>query len=231
MCGRKTLTKNKGAIIEELMIDDWQIEDYLPSYNIAPTQYSTVIIQSKGSNVAKSMRWGLIPSWSKNDSFASKMINARLETLSNKPSFKDLIYQKRCIIPSDGYYEWKNNGAHKTAYYINRKDGYLLLFAGLWTLWPSSSGLVHSYTIITTKAQQEIAHIHNRMPVILDKKGVDNWINIENKSFEIQKAISQTAESLENYQVSNFVNSPKNNSKRCITPFKETIDLNLLNNE
>ena len=231
MCGRKTLIKNKKAIIEELMIDDWQIEDYLPSYNIAPTQYSIVLIQDEGSNVAKSMRWGLIPSWSKNDSFSSKMINARFETLRVKPSFKDLIYQKRCIVPSDGYYEWKKNGPHKTAYFINRKDNGLLLFAGLWELWSSPSGPIYSYTIITTKAQQDIAHIHNRMPVILDKSKVDNWINIENKSFEIQEAISQTERSLDHYQVSNFVNSPNNNSKKCITPTKEPVDLNLFDNK
>ena len=231
MCGRKTLIKSKKAIIEELMIDDWQIEDYLPSYNIAPTQYSIVLIQDEGSNVAKSMRWGLIPSWSKNDSFSSKMINARFETLRVKPSFKDLIYQKRCIVPSDGYYEWKKNGPHKTAYFINRKDNGLLLFAGLWELWSSPSGPIYSYTIITTKAQQDIAHIHNRMPVILDKSKVDNWINIENKSFEIQEAISQTERSLDHYQVSNFVNSPNNNSKKCITPFKEPVNLNLFDNK
>ena len=231
MCGRKTLTKNKKAIIEELMVDDWQIDDYLPSYNIAPTQYSTVMIQTNGSNVAKSMRWGLIPSWSKNDSFSSKMINARLETVSNKPSFKNLIYQKRCIVPSDGYYEWKKNGTHKTAYFINRKDNGLLLFAGLWELWSSPSGPVYSYTIITTKAQQDIAHIHNRMPVILDESKVDRWINIKNKSFKIQEAISQTEKSLNHYQVSNFVNLTSNNSKKCITPSKGPVNLNLFDNK
>ena len=231
MCGRKTLIKSKKAIIEELMIDDWQIEDYLPSYNIAPSQYSTVVIEDEGSNVAKSMRWGLIPSWSKNDSFSSRMINARFETLRVKPSFKDLIYQKRCIVPSDGYYEWKKNEPHKTAYFINRKDNGLLLFAGLWELWSSPAGPIYSYTIITTKAQQDIAHIHNRMPVILDKSKVDNWINIENKSFEIQETISQTEKSLDHYQVSNFVNSPNNNSKKCITPFKEPVNLNLFDNK
>ena len=231
MCGRKTLTKSKKTIIEELMIDDWQIDDYLPSYNIAPTQYSTVMIQTNGSNVAKSMKWGLIPSWSKNDSFSSKMINARLETISNKPSFKNLICQKRCIVPSDGYYEWKKNGTHKTAYFINRKDNGLLLFAGLWELWSSPSGLVYSYTIITTKAQQDIAHIHNRMPVILDESKVDRWINIENKSSKIQEVISQNKESLDHYQVGNFVNSTNNNSKKCIAPSKEPVNLNLFDNK
>ena len=231
MCGRKTLTKNKKTIIEELMIDDWQIDNYLPSYNIAPTQYSTVMIQNNGTNVAKSMRWGLIPSWSKNESFSSRMINARFETLRVKPSFKDLIYQKRCIVPSDGYYEWEKNGSYKTAYFINRKDNGLLLFAGLWELWSSPSGPVYSYTIITTKAQQDIAHIHNRMPVILDESKVDRWINIENKSFRIQEVISQNKESLDHYQVGNFVNSTNNNSKKCIAPSKEPINLNLFDNK
>ena len=231
MCGRKSLTKSEKRIIEELLVDEWQVEDYSPSYNIAPTQNSLVMIQKKGSNIIKDMKWGLIPKWSKDESSGSKMINARFETITTKTLFKNLIYQNRCVILCDGYYEWKQDGPHKTTYFINRKDNRLLLFAGLWTLWPSPSGPVYTYTIITTKAQQDIAHIHNRMPVILDKSKIDKWLNIENRSFEIQEAISQNKESLDHYQVSNFVNSPNNNSKRCITPFKEPVNLNLFDNK
>ena len=131
MCGRKTLTMSKKAIIEELIVDEWQIEDYTPSYNIAPTQNSLVMIQDKGSNIIKEMRWGLIPTWSKSELYGSKMINARLETVTTKPSFKNLLPKNRCIVLSDGYYEWKQSGGRKVPFFIQKKDGGLMLFAGL----------------------------------------------------------------------------------------------------
>ena len=98
MCGRKTLTMSKKAIIEELMVDEWQVEDYVPSYNIAPTQNSLVLVQKKGSKIVKNMRWGLIPAWSKNELYGSKMINARVETVTSKPSFINLISNYRWIV-------------------------------------------------------------------------------------------------------------------------------------
>ncbi len=102
MCGRKTLTMSKKEIIEELMVDEWQVEDYAPSYNIAPTQNSLVLVQEKASKIVRSMKWGLIPAWSKSELYGSKMINARAETVTTKPSFKNLIPKYRCIVLSDG---------------------------------------------------------------------------------------------------------------------------------
>ena len=118
MCGRKTLTISKKAIIEELMVDEWQVEDYAPSYNIAPAQNSLVLVQEKGLKVVRSMKWGLIPAWSKNELYGSKMINARIETVTTKPSFKNLIPKNRCIVLSDGYYEWKQSGVRKVPFFI-----------------------------------------------------------------------------------------------------------------
>ena len=227
MCGRKALIKNEKAIIEELMIDQWQIEDHGPSYNIAPTHYSPILIQDKGNRLVKRMRWGLIPEWSKNDSFASKMINARIETITTKPSYRKLIYQNRCVVISDGYYEWKQNSGHRGPYFIRRTDGHLLLFAGLWTIWRSPTGLMLTYTIVTTKAQKDIAHIHGRMPLILDHSNMDEWINVQNDDFNINDDAICSIIALEHYPVSDLVNSSSNNSKRCITPLKVSDDLNL----
>ena len=230
MCGRKALIKNEKAIIEELMIDQWQIEDHGPSYNIAPTQYSPILIQDKGNRLVKIMRWGLIPEWSKNDSFASKMINARIETITTKPSYRNLIYQNRCVVISDGYYEWKQNSGHRGPYFIHRTDGHLLLFAGLWTIWRSPTGHMLTYTIVTTKAQKDILHIHGRMPLVLNKPKMEIWINLDNDYFEIKEELVCFEHELDHHQVSNLVNSPNNNSRECIVPFKAPVNLNLFDN-
>ena len=227
MCGRKTLTMSKKAIIEELMVDEWQVEDYVPSYNIAPTQNSLVLVQEKGSRIIRSMKWGLIPAWSKNELYGSKMINARIETVTTKPSFKSLIPKYRCIILSDGYYEWKQSGGRKVPFFIQKKDGGLMLFAGLWTTWSMSSKKVFTYTILTKKAQENISAIHDRMPALIDKSKAEIWINPENRFSEVEQELTNTNGMLNYYQVSNFVNKPSNNSIACISPFKAPTHLNL----
>ena len=227
MCGRKTLTMSKKAIIEELMVDEWQVEDYAPSYNIAPTQNALVLVQEKSSKIVRSMKWGLIPAWSKNELYGSKMINARTETLTTKPSFKNLISKYRCIVLSDGYYEWKQSGCKKVPFFIQKKDGGLMLFAGLWTTWSMSSKKVFTYTILTTKAQENISAIHDRMPALINKSKAELWINLDNKFSEVEQELTDTNEMLNYYQVSGFVNKPSNNSVACISPFKAPIDLNL----
>ena len=227
MCGRKILTMSKKAIIEELMVDEWQVEDYAPSYNIAPAQNSLVLVQEKGSRIVRSMKWGLIPAWSKNELYGSKMINARTETVTTKPSFKNLILKYRCIVLSNGYYEWKQSGGRKVPFFIQNNDGALMLFAGLWTTWSISSKKNFTYTILTTKAQENISAIHDRMPALIDKSKAEMWINLDNKFSEVEQELTDTNEMLNYYQVSNFVNKPSNNSVACIYPFKATTDLNL----
>ena len=227
MCGRKTLTMSKKAIIEELIVDEWQIENYTPSYNIAPTQNSLVMVQDKGSNIIREMRWGLIPEWSKSELHGSKMINARLETVTTKPSFKNLINQNRCIVLSDGYYEWKQDGNIKVPFFIHKRDRSLMLFAGLWTVWPASSKGIFTYTILTTKSQGDVSAIHDRMPILLNKSKVEIWNNLDNEFSEIQQELSKFKSRFSYYQVSDFVNTPKNNSMACIAPFKAHVNLNL----
>ena len=227
MCGRKTLTMSKKAIIEELMVDEWQVEDYEPSYNIAPTQNSLVLVQDKGSKIVRSMKWGLIPAWSKNELYGPKMINARVETVTTKPSFKNLIPKNRCIVLSDGYYEWKQSGGIKVPFFIQKKDSGIMLFAGLWTACSMSSKRIFTYTILTTKAQKNISAIHDRMPVLFDKSKAEMWINLDNQFSEVGRELTENKEVLNYYQVSDFVNKPNNNSVACISPFKAPTDLNL----
>ncbi len=219
MCGRKTLTKGKMEIIEELMIDEWDdSSEYSPSYNIAPTDISPVMIADKDNRVVKMMRWGLIPSWAKDDKFAARMINARAESLQIKPSFKDLISANRCVVISDGFYEWQKTGGIKQPYYIKDPDGFLLPMAGLWSVWKDTAGnAVYTYTIITTKSNAQMGALHDRMPVILHKENIDQWINSwKTGKDEALNLLRPYDKKLEIYPVSTKVNSVRYNNADCV---------------
>ena len=221
MCGRKTLTKDAQAIIEELLVDEWEQKDeYNPSYNIAPTQYSPILIYNNNRKI-EHMRWGLVPSWAKDKAIGAKMINARGETLLEKPSFKNLVSSNRCIVITDGYFEWQNIGTTKTPHYFHNPEKKILPMAGLWDEWQSANGeLMKTYTVITITPKPEYAHIHNRMPVILPHSVIDVWVKTGEYSPTVAlDHVLPYRDELEVYPVSTFVNSPKNNSARCITPF------------
>ena len=231
MCGRKTLTRDMQSIIVELAIDDWQDDDFYPSYNIAPTQSSPILIGDGSSRIVRSMKWGLIPSWSKDESIGSKMINARSETLHEKPSFQNLIHQNRCVIIADGYFEWKRDSEGSQPFYIFHPENKLLPMAGLWTSWKSSaSQIINSYTVITTSPKKEIRHIHNRMPAILNPMSIDEWIHCEKTpSGQALTNLVPTPKPLAFHPVSTFVNSPKNNSIDCIRSIRDSSTLGLFN--
>jgi len=221
MCGRKTLTKDMQSIIEELAIEEWENPDnYLPNYNIAPTQNSPILIDN-GKRIIKTMRWGLMPSWAKDDKFGAKMINARIETLTEKPSYRNLVSSNRCIVITDGYYEWKKEGDRKIPFYIKNPDNKLLTMAGLYDVWKDPKGkLIPTYTVITKASEDIIAEIHGRMPVILPQAHLDIWIKTEMASSTEAIELAKTAKpKLEKYPVSTFVNSVRNNSRDCIKPF------------
>ena len=220
MCGRKTLTKGKIEIIEELSVDEWEgEEDYQPSYNIAPAQNSLVMLYTIHRTV-RLMRWGLIPSWSSGPDSHYSMINARSETVEEKPAYRNLVSRNRCVVISDGYYEWKKEGGGKQPYYICYSDGSILPMAGLWDAWINPEGVpVHSYTIMTTNSAESISHIHPHMPVLLEKEKLDQWIKTrDTTTSEALNLLKPSRGELEFYPVSKFVNSPQNNSPLCIQP-------------
>lgn len=220
MCGRKTLTKDMKSIIEELAIEEWENPDnYIPSYNIAPTQNSPILIDS-GKRTVRAMRWGLIPSWAKDDKFGAKMINARIETLTEKPSYKNLLQRNRCIVIADGYYEWKRDGDKKLPYYLKNPDDELLTMAGLYDIWKQPDGnLLPSYTIITKDAQENLSNIHHRMPVILTQGHLNTWLKTENSSVSEALELAKEAKpNIINFPVSTLVNSARNNTSECREP-------------
>ena len=229
MCGRKTLTRNMQSIIEEMAIEEWQEADlYTPSFNIAPTQFNPIMIDHMGRRV-KQMKWGLIPNWTKDESIGSKLINARSETLLQKPSFQNLVPQKRCVVITDGYYEWKKASRKSIPYYIHHPGNKLLPIAGLWDAWENPLGKkIFSYTVITTTPTPIIKNIHHRMPVILKPEDINPWLQVHNTSIpDVMSLLIPYPDELKFFEVSSLVNSPTNNRKECILPLNNSNNLTL----
>lgn len=176
MCGRYTQTKQFYEIRLRFDVDAFEHE-ISPRYNIAPNQRA-VVIMSEGKRKLEMMQWCLIPSWAKDPSIGNRMINARAETLAEKPSFKRLIGKRRCLVLADGFYEWRKEGKRKVPLRIVRKDRQPFAFAGLWDSWrnPDANEL-HSFTIITTEANDLLRPIHDRMPVILHQTDEQLWLD------------------------------------------------------
>lgn len=189
-----------------------------PSYNIAPTHEVLAIINHEEKRLGK-LHWGLVPSWSKDLSGASKLINARAETLKDKPTFKNLLKRRRCAVIANGFFEWKKTGTIKQPYYIHLPSGNPFVFAGLWDIWKNNDGTSYnSCTIITTEASKTVSELHNRMPVILKPAALDEWLNPDiQESGRLETLLQEGHE--EDFSirpVSTYVNSPKNNDEKCI---------------
>ena len=180
MCGRFTLRTPTGELVEQFRLGlAPQLE---PRFNIAPTQrVSTVrIAPEDGQRFLSLMRWGLIPAWSKDPSIGARMINARAETVAEKPAFRAAFKRRRCLVPADGYYEWKKAGSRKLPHYIRMRDDRPFAFAGLWETWQAADGAedpIETCTIITTEANELSRPIHDRMPVILGPADFDLWLD------------------------------------------------------
>mgnify|MGYP001430100446 CR=1 FL=1 len=220
MCGRKTLTKGKMEIIEELSIKEWDNTfDIQPNYNVAPTTIMPVILHDDG-RVVRPMRWGLIPEWAKDANSLPILINARSESLTTKPSFRGLLNANRCVVITDGYFEWQKSGAVKQPFFIHNPAEKLLPMAGLYGRWISSGGQAYfTYTVITTPANTQLQIIHQRMPAILTPEQIDVWIDCHQFDQKIALELIQPYQDpLAAIPVSNFVNSVKNNSPQCLRP-------------
>lgn len=221
MCGRYTLVTGLEGLIERYGVENVEME-IKPRYNIAPSQIVPVLVQGNRERKIFPFRWGLIPSFSQNTKSGYKMINARAETLLEKPSFKNLLLRRRCLIPSDSLFEWKRNKNEKQPYRIMLNSGEIFSFAGLYDIWknPISGEKVYSCTIITTKANDLIAGIHDRMPVILDRSTEELWLNREeqNPSVIQDLLISFDSVHMKVYPVHTMVGNVKNDVPECIIP-------------
>ena len=219
MCGRFTLTTDLEQLEERFSFHAADLS-FHSHYNIAPSQQVLAIISAEERR-GGFLRWGLIPSWAKDPSLGNRMINARAETLAEKPSFRRALQKRRCLVLADGFYEWKTEGKKKTPMYISLKSHEPFGFAGLWETWKAPNGeAIHSCTIVTTTPNSLMESIHNRMPVILTRDTEAYWLDrsIEDPPQLLPLLAPYTAQAMEAYAVSPTVNSPRNDSPKCIEP-------------
>ena len=219
MCGRFALSASLTDLIKEFGVDKIPGE-YGASYNIAPSQ-PIIVIAKDGERKTMRCRWGFIPHWAKDPSIGHKMINARSETVADKPSFREAFKKHRCLIPADGFFEWRKERGGKVPLFIHLMSGQLISFAGLYNTWSSPEGdNLSTCTIITTAANKLLEPIHDRMPVIIPKEKRDTWLDpaIHDKDTLLPLLRPFPSEEMEAYDVTSRVNSPRNNTPDNIKP-------------
>jgi putative SOS response-associated peptidase YedK len=215
MCGRFVQVSAVNAL-HPLLTYAVPLELF-PNYNLAPTQRAVVIREHADNREGVLMRWGLIPSWAKDKKIAQ--INARADTVATKPMFRSSFKKRRCIIPADGYFEWKTVGGQKYPYLHRMRDGSPLIFAGLWERWEGEDEPLESFALITTDANATASQVHNRMPVVLRMDSWEPWLDSDTDSSTLTSLLVPMAgDGLEVFPVSVAVNSPKNNRPELIEP-------------
>ncbi|MHC1699319.1 MAG: SOS response-associated peptidase [Geobacteraceae bacterium] len=221
MCGRFTF-----AISPELLTEIFGITilaDLPRRYNIAPTQQVLAVRTTDQGRQASFMRWGLIPSWAKDPAIGRRMINARCESVHEKPAFRHAIRYRRCIIPAGGFYEWQEEGGKKHPLYVRLKDDALMAFAGIWEHWKDPEGqIIETCAILTTTSNELIQPLHDRMPVILRPEAYDLWLDPATTNPEKLQPLYQPfpTDLMEMYPVSTLVNSPRNDFLDCVKPIQ-----------
>lgn len=222
MCGRYSLVASIAELEDRFDFDGADVA-YSPSYNVAPTQgVLTVMVESEARR-AVCMRWGLIPSWAREASIGSRMINARAETVAEKPSFRTALRRRRCLVLADGFYEWRRTGAGKRPMRVTMVSGEPFAFAGLWDTWRNQLGeAVTSCTIITTGANDLLRPIHDRMPVILQRDREDLWLDHDVREPDVlrEALTAYNPGAMKTYEVSTLVNSTSNDGPELSAPVK-----------
>lgn len=219
MCGRFVLTADGQAIQQKFDLETTP-EPMQPRYNIAPSQ-PVAVISNENPKELTYYTWGLIPSWAKDPAIGNRMINARGETVHEKPSFRSAFKRRRCLIPANGFYEWSGKGKDKQPYFVHLKEQALFAFAGLWEVWHGPDGeIIKSCTIITTEPNELVKPLHHRMAVILDETDYDLWLSADELPSQALQPMLRPydAASMDVYEVSKIVNSPANDTPECIAP-------------
>jgi putative SOS response-associated peptidase YedK len=216
MCGRFTLHTPAAQIKEAFHLPDIPAQELKPRYNIAPSQDIPIIRDTDTGREIVMARWGLIPSWSKASKSKYSTINARIESVAEKPTYRTPFKQRRCLIPADGFYEWKHVDNTKIPHHIRMKDGKVFAFAGLWDHWEDEN--IESCSIIVMPSTEIMKPIHERMPAIIAPAHYDYWLDsrVTDKQEIMQYLTSAPSSQLTAYPVSTWVNSPNNDDKRCI---------------
>ena len=217
MCGRFALAVEVADLME--LLPGLQVDAAPPArFNIAPTQ-ETGVVANETVRTLRMVRWGLVPPWAKDISIGSRMINARAETLAEKASFRGPLRRRRCVVPASGFFEWRKADSGKEPVYVTLASGRPLAIAGLWDTWKDEAGAeLRTFTLITTQANELLAPIHDRMPVILPPDAVESWLDpAERTAQELAPLLEPLPSSLLRVQaVGKLVNSPSNDTPECI---------------
>lgn len=219
MCGRYSLAARMGALVERFGVREEDVP-YSPRYNVAPTQGVLVVTNEEAPRLEVA-RWGLIPSWAKEEKVGARMINARSETLATSGAFRRPLAKRRCLVLADGFYEWRKEGKTRTPMYFTLASREPFAFAGLWEVWRSPTGeWVRSCTIVTTPPNSLMEPVHNRMPAILAPETEPLWLDqrVQDVAALLPLLLPYPSEAMEAYQVSSFVNSVAHEGPQCILP-------------
>lgn len=219
MCGRYTLTVPLDNLVEAFQVSPPDF-GFSPRYNIAPTQKVPVVAQDDRGRRMGLLQWGLVPSWADDPSMGSRLINARSETVAEKPSFRSAFRRRRCLVPADGFFEWKKEEGGKTPFWIHREDRGAFGFAGLWEKWePREGQALYTFTILTASATPELRDIHPRMPVILPRGQWEAWLDQGTEAEALGEILKcYRGPHLSAVPVSSRVNSPRHDDPACIAP-------------
>jgi putative SOS response-associated peptidase YedK len=233
MCGRYSLSTPLDELVETFDVTEVVLSDYRPRYNIAPTQEAPVVVRAPGGLRLGSLRWGLVPPSAADLRVGNRMINARSETAASLPAFREAFRHRRCLVPADGFYEWRASHAadapggrpraRKQPYWIHRPDGGAFAFAGLWERWRAPEGrLVHSFTVLTTRANARLAALHDRMPVVIPAGSRDLWLDPGADGDRLQALLAPAPDAaFEAWPVSTLVNAPERDEPACIRPLAD----------
>lgn len=233
MCGRFVSITEPDGLVRFFTVDERKADNLPPSYNVAPSQPVYAVAEHAAERLLVQFQWGLVPHWAKDRKIGNKLINARAESVADKPAFRDALKRKRCLIPADGFYEWRKLGEkRKVPYFIHHVDGLPLAFAGLWSTWrdkelpddaPEDAGRLRTCTIVTTDAGPRIRELHSRMPVLLPENLWDAWLDADLRDAGELRSILEAAsdEALVWHPVSTRVNTPAVNDPSLIEPVAE----------
>ena len=177
MCGRFTLTRSAAEIAEHFGLGE--LAEFAPRFNVAPTQEAPIVrVRSSGERVLERRRWGLVPPWAKDVAVGARMINARVESVAERPAFRDALRRRRCLVPADGFYEWQGRAGRRRPHHLTLPGGGLFAIAGLYERWLGPGGeAVDSFTLLTRPARAAVAALHDRMPLIVDPSGYAAWLD------------------------------------------------------
>jgi putative SOS response-associated peptidase YedK len=221
MCGR--FSQAQIAELDREVFKLLSVPALPPRYNVAPSQ-EVAVVRRPGDAPERSLdllRWGLIPSWAKDPTIGNRIINARAESVADKPAFRDSFRERRCLVPADGFYEWAKTEHGKQLYYVRVLGGKMFAFAGLWDAWRDPTGATReTFTIITTEPNDLLRPVHNRMPVIVEPAHYDRWLDpgAHEAADLIEILRPYPADQMSYYAVSRYVNSPENEGPECIRP-------------